>query len=381
MPIHAIVHIADSDLWDEELGEANQDIITRAAVGFRFVLSHIARFASLQCNFGSNAIVCKHVFLRELMWAGPAPLLETLALYFENCATSNTLPPEESQVYARPLFHGINPRLRNLTLWGLPANRETQPQLFQSLRTMELGLYIEELRASFDMFQYMLSFNPDLEVLELNFCGPSKTPAWPSVVEGNVVSLHKVNSLTLAGFDPRELCQLIDLIRTPNLERLSLQFEASNPAPGGPTKYDDVLRHAAGQHPIYREPYFGRLSTLHLESVECSREALSMLLNALDTLRRLELEVTAANVDLVHVLSERKKNNSSCPVLPVLDTLKLFHPSDETVTIPHLQNVLMIRASANCKLQTLLIHHDLVAACPYPLSYYAHTVDYIPYDD
>ncbi|KAH7100876.1 hypothetical protein BKA62DRAFT_830596 [Auriculariales sp. MPI-PUGE-AT-0066] len=354
-PIHVVLRIIDRDLWDEERACQNQSLIDKVLAGFALILSNVHRFSHFDVHFGSNAIMCKHAFLKQLMHAGQAPLLETLSLSLENVVPmeSRWLPPEELQVYLRPLFDGCTPKLRELSLWGLTANRDMNPHLFQALHKIELGLQHEEHQSSYRAFQNMLSSNPDLDALELNFCGPSRSPAWPPATEDHIVHLDKMKSIALAGFDNDELCQLIDLVRIPNLQRLSIQFEAANPQQDGAFAYDTFLHKLASVHPTYNQPYFPHLSLLHMESLECSRDVLFDLFASLRSLQHLELELSPTNTWCIQLLAMSTTLDSSSNVtftgimLPQLETLKLFHPPEERVSVgPDIAEVLTARCTA-----------------------------------
>lgn len=295
-------------------------------------------------------------------------MLETLGLYYDDTVSNEThvrtapLPPEEAAVYLQPVFRGVCPRLKHVMLWGM-ADYRKHPHLFRSLHRLELGLHSVDYPDPLLHLPGMVACSPHLENLDVTYFGQGRQPWSPRATEirRGVTSLCRLKSLAYNGFNPHDICDLFDLISAPAVEQLSLVFDPVDLSAFTPTTSDAALRKLVQFHPTLRTPYFPALKSLHLEGLHCTRDALYAVLRGFSaTLERLELELSLAASSFLDLLADTQGGTSRELIVPHMRTLKLLATEDEVLPVTIIVTVLMIRASAGCMLETLIVHRDTV---------------------
>ncbi|KZV90275.1 hypothetical protein EXIGLDRAFT_720520, partial [Exidia glandulosa HHB12029] len=181
-PLEILIEIKDDELWDESSGCLDTDLVDRAVAGFRLVAEHSWHWRHFECDFGSDALMCKHPFFAAMLTAGQAPMLETLALFFDGSLGNvgrndaggiqrDKVTPDAAAVYVRTMFDGVCPRLRDATLWGMVPYPDLQPHIFRGLQRMVLGLQCDEYPEPLPRVRGLLSGCPDLVTVELTYLG------------------------------------------------------------------------------------------------------------------------------------------------------------------------------------------------------------------
>ncbi|KAF9533062.1 hypothetical protein CPB83DRAFT_832174 [Crepidotus variabilis] len=296
---------------------------------FRLITPHVRRWRALHLKICDNS--CKALARQYLSTCGPAPNLETLQLYhFEDYRTTQNL---YLATYRPPVvvFDNSLPRLTNVSLIGVNLPWEKSPYL-KGLRNLELALHPENIRPTYQLWSEILAQSPDLETLCLHYSGPKsmgldEEPAWPSVQQ--VVSLSKLQALTLTDLDPDYISGLLERLRIPNIRQLTLDLPDQDFSSFLEvlTKSATAVHNSSGELNVNSS--LQHLRAIAVYALECDSESWTRFLKSASNVQLLEVDFSRLPRKLWRAFMDGLSSSSLdsqgiiSPLLPELQVLKV----------------------------------------------------------
>ncbi|CAA7261483.1 unnamed protein product [Cyclocybe aegerita] len=326
---------------------------------FQEIVPHVRRWHAFHLKICDDD--CKAQAREYLSTCGPAPSLETLQLYhFTDYRTAQRL---YLATYRPPVvvFSNTLPCLKNVSLIGVNLPWDKSPFL-QDLHHLELALHLDNIRTPYAYWDRMLRLSPELRTLCLHYSGPKEaTTADPALVWPNLddkIQLRSLQELSVTDLDPDYLCQVIQRLHIPSVNKLTLDLPDQNFTPfvelltnsSAPGSTDNIGRanstqtaprfysteHSSPSPTPPDSPILSlrNLETLIVRALECSPSSLVSLLRATQALRVLQVDFARVGGSLCQIFTEDPEITPLAaspaspgfvhhPLLPLLEIMKI----------------------------------------------------------
>lgn len=238
------------------------------------IMPHAWRFKSLHLQFRDELckdVVCGYASAPD---ASPAPMLETLQLYYAEDWTRPQRP------YVVPsdtvLFRGETPRLRDVSIVGANMPWREARCFIRNITSFELKLHADHIRPNYEFWRLYIQDSPRLHKLALHYSGPRFKDEW----SGPPVEIPSLRELHLVDMGCEYLLRFFAHTKVPGVTTLRLELDGED--------YTAFVARLARAE----EPDFPLLERLEIVSLQCELSALRTLVLACARLKHLQVDFT-----------------------------------------------------------------------------------------
>ncbi|KAF9468599.1 hypothetical protein BDZ94DRAFT_1183403 [Collybia nuda] len=271
------------------------------------ITPHVAHWRSLEVT--ASLYEYMHILLTRLAHCPAAPLLQVLELHhYEETEDYDTFQPTALNT-AFLIFNGIAPNLSEVSLWGVHLDWERSLSFLSGLRDLELAYHARDVRPSFATFSKLLAASPNLRTLTLCLSGPADHIDGENEWTIEPLEVPSLKDLVLCYHDCKYITALMDVLSTPNIHSLALDFDE-----GDYTEF--ALR--------LTEPIRGKsksilsgLEHLKIAGLPCNERTVDTIFEQLAGLHTLNLNCSG---DEEIIFDRLMKSKSYCPNLHTITT-------------------------------------------------------------
>jgi hypothetical protein len=320
--VHARTPGSHGSKYEEEHGECPHDPSFYSLDDFNSILDiiipHVAQWRLLDVSVSYYEYM--YTLLPRLASCPSAPLLKTLVLHhYEDVGEGDDEgrvfePPEFSTPFL--LFNGIAPNLVDVTLWGVHLDWDRSLSFLTGLQDLELAYHARNVRPSFSTFSRILSASPELRVFTLCLSGPAEHNNMENDWGTNPIEIPSLKDLVLSFHDPKYITALVQLLCTPNVTSLVLDYDAAD--------YSDFVQALVKCMPGKSKSLLAGLEHLKIAGLPCNNKSAELFLDQLVGLQTLNLNCTGEEEEMFFELLWR-------PLAPIAGPPKIYCPNLHTI--------------------------------------------------
>lgn len=271
------------------------------------IVPHVAHWRLLEVT--ASLYDYMYTLLTRLAQCSGAPLLEVLELYhYEDTEDYDTFEPVALNT-AFLIFNGIAPKLSDVALWGVHLDWEPSLSFLSGLRDLELAYHAKDVRPSFATFSKILAASPNLRTLSLCLSGPADHVDDDNEWILEPLEIPSLKDLVLCYHDSKYITALVDILSTPNVHSLALDYDEED--------YTEFAQRLTKPVRGKSKSILSGLEHLKISGLPCNERTVDMIFEQLAGLQTLNLNCSG---DEEIFFDRLMKSKSYCPNLHTITT-------------------------------------------------------------